>query len=140
METQHAGSDAVDTDKRLRPGPPMSAHGAEQRVLIAVRQPAERDVIASRLLDAGLRVTTAATFGVVETLLQNRAAFDLMVIAQSSEETTLFGMPQLARSIDPELPILVLEFGTTNSPAVVDMVRGALMRWPMRARPMPVLH
>lgn len=118
----------------------MSPHAAEQRILIVVRQPAERDVIARRLLDAGLRVTAAATFGVVETLLQDRAAFDLMVIAQSSEETTLFGMPQLARSIDPELPILVLEFGTTNSAAVVEMVRGALTRWPMRERSVPVLH
>ena len=111
----------------------------EPRILIAVRQPGQRATIAGRLLDAGLRVTTAATFGVVEVLLELREAFDLMVIVQSSEETALFGMAQLARSIDANLPILVVEDATANSPAVVDLVQGALMRWPIRDR-RPAVH
>lgn len=103
-------------------------------VLIVARDVAARYAVADLLLDAGFRVTTAATFGVVELLLEGSDRFDLMVTAQSAEEITEFGVPQLARSIDPDLPILVLEFNTANSPAVVDLAHDALSRWPLHHR------
>ena len=109
-------------------------------VLIATRDAATRYSIAHLLLDAGFRVTTAATFGVVEVLLEGSDVFDLMVTAQSAEEITQFGLPQLARSIDPEMPILVLEFDTASAPAVVDLVHGALSRWPLRDREIRASH
>lgn len=121
---------------------PPTAHSTDSdvHVLIVARDAASRYDIASRLLDAGLRVTTAVTFGVVEVLLEGNDFFDLMVAAQSSDEITQFGVPQLARSVDADLPILVLEFGTANSPAVVDLVNDALSRWPLRDRSSRALH
>lgn len=115
---------------------PLPALPAETdlHVLVVTRDAASRFAIASRLLDAGLRVTTAVTFGVVEVLLEGNDMFDLMVAAQSSDEITQFGVPQLARSVDADLPILVLEFETANSPVVVDLVNSALSRWPLRDR------
>lgn len=109
-------------------------------ILVVTRDPAARYSVANLLLDAGFRVTTAATFGVVEILLEGTEKFDLLVTAQSAEEITQFGVPQLARSIQPDLPILVLEFDTANSPAVVDLVNGALVRWPSRERENRALH
>ena len=112
----------------------------DQHVLIVTRDAAARYSIANLLLEAGFRVTSAATFGVVEVLLEGSELFDVMVTAQSAEEITQFGLPQLARSIDPDLPILMLEFDTANSPAVVDLVHGALSRWPLRDRVTRALH
>ena len=109
-------------------------------VLVVARDAASRYAIASRLLDAGLRVTTAVTFGVVEVLLEGNDLFDLMVTAQSCDEITQFGVPQLARSVDADLPILVLEFDTANSPVVVELVNDALSRWPLRDRSSRALH
>lgn len=85
-------------------------------------------------------VTTAVTFGVVEVLLEGNDVFDLMVTAQSSDEIVQFGVPQLARSVDAELPILVLEFDTANSPVVVDLVNSGLSRWPLRDRSSRAVH
>ena len=109
-------------------------------VLVVTRDSVARYDVANLLLDAGFRVTTAATFGVVEILLGSSEMFDLLVTAQSAEEITQFGVPQLARSIDPDLPILVLEFDTASSPTVVDLVNGALSRWPLRERESRSLH
>ncbi len=119
---------------------PAVQSDADFHILVVARDAVSRYSIADRLLDAGLRVTTAATFGVVEVLLEGTDVFDLMVTAQSAEEITQFGVPQLARSIDPDLPILVLEFDTANSPAIVDLVNGALSRWPLRERTDRPLH
>ncbi len=112
----------------------------ELHVLIATRDANTRYSIANLLLDAGFRVTTAATFGVVEILLEGGEMFDLLITAQSAEEITQFGVPQLARSIAPEMPILVLEFETANSPVVVELANGALSRWPLRDRESRALH
>lgn len=114
--------------------------GNEITILVVTRDAASRSVISNRLLDAGLRVTTAATFGVVELLLGASEAFDLMIIAQSSEETTLFGVPQLTRSIDADLPILVVDFETVDSAVLVELVEDAVLRWPHRERACRALH
>lgn len=119
---------------------PAVQSDADLHILVVARDAKSRYSIADMLLDAGLRVTTAATFGVVEVLLEGSDVFDLMVTAQSAEEITQFGVPQLARSIDPDLPILVVEFDTANSPAVVDLVNGALSRWPLRERADRAVH
>jgi CheY-like chemotaxis protein len=121
--------------------PLAAAHSDDDwHVLVVTRDPAARYSIASLLLDAGFRVTNAATFGVVEILLNGSEMFDVMVTAQSAEEITEFGVAQLARSIDPDLPILVLEFDTANSPVVIELVNSALSRWPLRARENRALH
>ncbi len=120
--------------------PPAMPAESDVHVLVVARDAASRYEIASRLLDAGLRVTTAVTFGVVEVLLEGNNIFDLMVAAQSSDEIVQFGVPQLARSVDQDMPILVLEFDTANSPAVVDLVNSALLRWPLRERSTRALH
>ena len=119
--------------------PAIPADG-DLHVLVVTRDPACRVEIAARLLGAGLRVTTAATFGVVEILRRGVDRFDLMATAQSAEETVQFGLPQLARSVDADLPILVLEMETADSPAVVDLVQGALSRWPLRERSVRAPH
>ena len=112
----------------------------DTHVLIVTRDAGARYSIANLLIDAGFRVTTAATFGVVEILLEGNEVFDVMVTAQSAEEITQFGVAQLARSIDAEMPILVLEFETAASPAVVELVNGALSRWPLRDRESRAIH
>ena len=112
----------------------------DTHVLVVTRDAGARYSIANLLLDAGFRVTTAATFGVVEILLDGSEMFDVMVTAQSAEEITQFGVAQLARSMDAEMPILVLEFETAASPAVVELVNGALSRWPLRERESRALH
>lgn len=121
--------------------PPAATHADEDcHILIVTRDVSTRFAVANLLLEAGFCVTTAATFGVVEILLENGDMFDLMVTAQSAEEITQFGVPQLARSIDPDMPILVLEIGTAHSPAIVDLVNGTLSRWPLRDRKGLALH
>lgn len=121
---------------------PPAARQADNdlHVLIVARDALARYSVANLLLDAGLHVTTAATFGVVEVLLGGIEPFDLLVTAQSAEEITQFGVPQLVRSIAPDMPILVLEFDTADSPAVVDLVSSALSRWPLRDRETRALH
>lgn len=114
--------------------------GDDLHILIATRDAGTRYSIADLLLDAGFRVTTAATFGVVEILLEGSAMFDLMVTAQSAEETSQFGVPQLARSMDADMPILVLDADTANSPAILELVNAALSRWPLRDRESRVFH
>lgn len=121
--------------------PPAALHSDDDlHILVVTRDTATRYSVANLLLDAGFRVTTTATFGVVEVLLEGGDMFDLMVTAQSAEEMTQFGVPQLARSIDPDVPILVLEYDTASSPAVVDLVNEALSRWPLREREGRALH
>lgn len=112
----------------------------EPHVLIVIKDVRERYAVASQLLEAGLRVTTAATFGVVEVLLEHSTEFDLLVTAQSFDEMGQFGLPQLARSVQPSLPILVLEFEAARGDGVLKAVHDAIRRWPLRDRPERCLH
>lgn len=112
----------------------------EPHVLIVMKDVRDRYAVADQLLDAGLRVTTAATFGVVEVLLEHSSDFDLLVTAQSFGEMGQFGLPQLARSVQPVLPILVLEFEAARGDGVLSAVRDAIRRWPLRSRPRRRFH
>ena len=112
----------------------------DPHVLIVIKDVDHRHTVASLLLDAGFRVTWAATFGVVEVLLQQSTEFDLLVTAQSFGEMGQFGLPQLARSVQPDLPILVLEFEAARGEGVLSAVNDAIRRWPLRHRPARTLH
>ena len=100
--------------------------------MIVVKGLRARLAIASQLLEAGFRVTTSGTYGVVELLRDSNVRFDLLVTAQSFDEMSHFGVPQLARSVRPELPILVLEFEAAGGAGVIHAVQGAIQRWPLR--------
>lgn len=106
----------------------------EPHILVVINDVQERYAVADQLLDVGLRVTTAAAFGLVEVLLEHATDFDLLVTAQSFGEMGQFGLPQLARSVQPALPILVLEFETARGDGVLNAVRDAIRRWPLRTR------
>lgn len=109
-------------------------------VLVLVRDAASRFAIAAQLREAGYGVTTAATFGVVELLHADSDEFDVLVTAQSFGEMAQFGLPQLARSVRPDLPIVVLERETILGEGVVGIVAAAISRWPIRELPARCLH
>ncbi len=115
----------------------LPANG-EPSVLIVVNNPIARFTMASQLLTAGFSVTTSGAYGVVERLEETN--YDLMVAAQSLEEMAHFGVPQLARSMQPHLPILVLEADVAAGPGMVEAVQRAIERWPLRARPARQYH
>ncbi len=96
--------------------------------------PRARYHLARALLEGGFRLSLAASYGVVELLLRQTANFDLLVTVQSLGEMAQFGLPQLARSAQPDLPILVLELETAGGPGVVAAVSAAIDRWPLRDR------
>ena len=114
--------------------PPVLAPEDQPHVLIVIKAADERYTVANQLLEAGFRVTTAATFGVVEVLIEQSTELDLLLTSQSFGEMGQFGLPQLARSIRPELPILVLEFEAARGDGVLRAVRDAIRRWPLRDR------
>lgn len=123
-----------------RAQPVAAATDDEPHILIVVKEVRSRYAVANLLLDAGFRVTTAATYGVVEVLGGKSAEFDLFVTAQSFGEMGQFGVPQLVRSMQPELPILVLEFEAAHGAGVINAVRDAIRRWPLRDRPTHRVH
>jgi CheY-like chemotaxis protein len=112
----------------------------EPHVLIVIKDAANRCQVESQLLEAGFRVTTAGAYGIVEVLLEHSTELDLLVTSQSFGEMGHFGLPQLARSAQPDLPILVLEFDAARGDGVLNAVRDAIRRWPRRGRPERKLH
>jgi hypothetical protein len=122
----------------VEPGP--AAAEDEPHLLVGIHDARARRTVTGQLLDAGFRVTTAATYGLVEVLLANATQFELLVTAQSFGEMGQFGLPQLARSVRPNLPILVLELEAAGGIGVLNAVRDALRRWPLRTRPQRSLH
>lgn len=117
----------------LTPEPAATAED-DPHVLLVIGEAQVRYAVADQLLDAGLRVSLAASYGVVEVLLEEAADFDLLVTAQSFGEMAQFGLPQLARSVEPDLPILVIELDAACGPGVLAAVQDALARWPVRDR------
>ena len=118
----------------------MLAPEEEPHVLVVIKHVQSRYAVASQLLEAGFRVTTAGSFGLVEVLLEHSTELDLLVTAQSFDQMGQFGLPQLARSMQPELPILVLEFDAAAGAGVLRAVRDAIRRWPRRTRMERQLH
>ena len=112
----------------------------EAHVLLVVQSQAARYALADQLLDAGYRLTLASSFGMADLLIEEAAGIDLLVTAQPMRELDHFGLPQLARAVRPELPILVLEEETVGGPGVLDAVKRIMRRWPMRDWAAPVLQ
>ncbi len=112
----------------------------EPHILIVIKDSDDRYAVAGQLLEAGFRVTTAGAYGVVEVLLEHSTELDLLVTSQTFGEMGHFGLPQLARSAQPDLPILVLEFEASRGDGVLKAVRDAIRRWPRRARLERQLH
>ena len=119
---------------------PSPAVRDEPHVLLVIGDTRARYGVADQLLDAGFRISMAATYGLVEVLLQNSADFDLLVTAQSFGEMAQFGLPQLARSVQPDLPILVLEAEAADGAGVLEAAQDAIARWPMRERALRLYH
>lgn len=112
----------------------------DYHVLVAVKDARSSQAIARQLHDAGYRVTLTRPFGLVELLEESSDEFDLMVTAQSAGEMAVFGLPQLARSVDPDLPILVLDSEAVRGAGLVAAVRSVIQRWPLRDRPKRAVH
>ncbi len=104
-------------------------------VLVVIGDTRVRQTVLRQLHEAAFRVTAVPSLGMVDMLSDPEQLFDLLVTAQSLGEMAQFGLPQLARSIDPELPILLLDTeaarGTGIAIAAIDVVD----RWPLRRRP-----
>ena len=112
----------------------------DPHVLIVVKDVRARFSLASRLLEGGFRVTSCGTYGMVEVLLDSAVDYDLLVTAQSFDEMAQFGAPQLARSMQPDLPILLLEADAAHGAGLVHAVQRAITRWPLRERPERRIH
>ncbi len=122
------------------PDQPQLAPEDELHVLLVMKDPDEREAVSSQLQTAGFRVTSTGTYGIVETLLEHSKDIDLLVTSQSFGEMGQFGLPQLARSVQPDLPILVLEFEAARGDGVLKATRDAIRRWPLRERPERLVH
>jgi CheY-like chemotaxis protein len=112
----------------------------EPHVLVVIENPSARYAVADQLLDAGFLISVASSYGLVEVLLQSSTDFDLLVTAQSFGETAQFGLPELARSVQPELPILVLVAEAAGGAGVREAAQDAIARWPMRDRAPRLCH
>ncbi len=112
----------------------------QYHVLVVVKDSKSSQAVAQQLEAANFRVTLTQAFGLVELLAESADDFDLMVTAQSSGEMASFGLPQLARSVDADLPILVLDSETVRGTGVMSAVRTVIQRWPLRDRPLRAIH
>lgn len=119
---------------------PVPVAADEPLVLLVIGDVRARYAVADQLLDAGFRISIAASYGLVELLLRESTDFDLLITAQSFGEMAQFGLPQLARSVQPDLPILVLEAEAAGGAGVLEAAQDAIARWPMRERAVRLPH
>lgn len=111
----------------------------EANVLLVVPNQAARYILAEALLDSGFRLTLASSYGLAD-LLVSEAGLDLLVTTQKLDDMGTFGLPDLARAVRPDLPILVLEEETAGGPGVLDAIHRILRRWPVRDWAAPLLQ
>lgn len=122
-------------------GRPLAASPADDgiySVLVVIKDVRSRSALVRQLEAAEFRVTVSSAFGLGDAL--HAHSFDVLVTTQSAGEMARFGLPQLARSFNPALPIVVLDSDVAGGEGLIGAVRDAVQRWPLRSRRPRRLH
>ena len=109
-------------------------------VLVVIKHADLRRAVIDQLRQATLRVTTVPTLDLVDILSDSGQSFDLLVTAQSPDEMAQFGLPQLARSVRPALPILLLDTEAARGSGTALAAIGTIAHWPVPERQPRRLH
>jgi hypothetical protein len=111
------------------PGLPQAAPA---HILLVVADRDAREELADALLDAGFWLTVGPTFGLGTMLRDCAIQVDLVITALPMAELVDDGAIRLARTIAPDVPLLMLEESSVSGPGVVAAVQQMLRRWPSR--------
>ncbi len=109
-------------------------------VMVVIVDARTRQTVVRHLEQAAFRVTAVPSLAMVDQLCDPAHTFDLLVTAQSLGEMAQFGLPQLARSVDPSLPILLLDNEAAHGTGIAAAATHTIDRWPLRPRPSRRLH
>ena len=106
------------------------AHLASAHILLVIRDQRTRYEIADLLVDAGYRLTMAASPNVADLLMDSSAGFDLLIADHALSGFRGCMLARVAQAACPGLPVLALEDGAGGA-GVVDAAARTIRRWPM---------
>ena len=109
--------------------PPVAAPLAPAHILLVASDTGARLELADALMEAGFWLTIAPSFGLGAVQRDRSAPVDLVVTAQPMAELGDDAVIRLARTVAPDVPLLMLEETSASGPGVLAAVRQVLHRW-----------